>query len=58
MTVHLQLDGNIINIASEEARIQLGLLDPSSITEDKTDETEDDQQVRILFRNHQNQGNH
>ena len=47
MTVHFQLDGNIINIDSEEAKIQLGILDPSFIVEDNTDETEDDQQVHI-----------
>nr|CDS15687.1 Dynein intermediate chain [Echinococcus granulosus] len=44
MAIHFQLDGNIIHVDSEEAKIQLGLLDPTFITEDKIDEVEEEQE--------------
>lgn len=46
MAIHFQLDGNLINVGSEEAKIQLGLLDPASVREDKTDAAEEEQEVR------------
>ncbi|VDK34692.1 unnamed protein product [Taenia asiatica] len=47
MAVHFQLDGNLIHVGSEEARIQLGLLDSASVAETKTDVIEEEQEGRL-----------
>lgn len=51
MAVHFQLDGNLIHVGSEEARIQLGLLDSASVAETKTDVIEEEQEVLKILTN-------